>query len=186
MPITTSDFVAHVLENEINRELLVRLPPLKLPQCVLTAGCLFQTLWNYRSGRSPNWGVKDYDIFYFDDRDLSWEAEDDVIQTVKQALGSLSDRMEIRNQARVHLWYPEKFGKPYPPLKRVEEGIDRYLISCTRVGIRVDDGSVYAPDGFDDMWNGVLRVNPANVQPDLFKRKCVDFLARWPWLSISD
>ncbi len=53
MPITTSDFVAYVLENQINKELLDRLPPLKLPQCILTAGCLFQTVWNFKSGHSP-------------------------------------------------------------------------------------------------------------------------------------
>lgn len=185
MSITTSDFVAHVMENQINRELFDRLPTLELPQCILTAGCLFQTVWNFKSGHPPTWGIKDYDIFYFDDRDPSWEAEDKVIQKVKRALGRLADRIEVRNQARVHLWYSKKFGKPYPPLKRAEEGIDRYLISCTRVGIRAEDGSVYAPDGFDDMWHGVLRINPANAWPDLFQRKCADFLIRWPWLSIK-
>jgi hypothetical protein len=42
----------------------------------VTAGCLFQTVWNVVTDRPPTSGIKDYDIFYFDGTDLSWEAED--------------------------------------------------------------------------------------------------------------
>jgi uncharacterized protein len=31
------------------------------------------------SERPAGWGVKDYNVFYFDDHDPSWEAEDAVI-----------------------------------------------------------------------------------------------------------
>ena len=68
---------------------------------------------------------------------------------------------------------------------RVEDGIDRYLVACTRLGIRIDNGSLYAPDGLDDMWNGILRLNPNNPQVDLFERKCRDYQARWPWLTMA-
>jgi hypothetical protein len=58
-------------------------------------------------------GITDYDVFYFDANDLSWEAEDAVIQTAREMDGDLPDRVEIRNQARVHLWYPLEFGSLY-------------------------------------------------------------------------
>ena len=69
--MTEAEFRDSVLQNPCNAALLNRLPGLGLPQCYLTAGCLFQAVWNRRSGRAPDWGVKDYDVFYFDDGDLS-------------------------------------------------------------------------------------------------------------------
>jgi hypothetical protein len=68
------------MENPINAAILERLPQLRLEQCYLTAGCLFQTVWNQRSGYEPQAMIKDYDVFYFDESDLSWKAEDAVIQ----------------------------------------------------------------------------------------------------------
>jgi hypothetical protein len=53
--------------------------------------------------------VKDYDVFYFDE-DLSWEAEDAVIQHLGVLTNDLGVTVEIRNQARVHLWYKQRFG----------------------------------------------------------------------------
>ncbi len=184
MSITEQQFCAYVRENPVNAQLLKDLCALGLPQCMLTAGCLVQTVWNLKSGCDVQYGIKDYDVFYFDDSDLSWEAEDAVIRNARELLGELSEKVEIKNQARVHLWYSTKFGKPYPCLKNVEDGIDRYLILCTQIGIRIEDGHLYAPDTLDDMWNGILRMNPLNPQPNLFRRKCEEYLARWPWLSI--
>ena len=50
-----------------------------MAQGTLVAGALFQTVWNLRSGRPPQEGIRDYDVFYWDD-DLSYEAEDRVIR----------------------------------------------------------------------------------------------------------
>jgi hypothetical protein len=68
----------------------------------LVAGCLFQTVWNIRSNRAPEAGIKDYDIFYFDASDLTEEAEARVQQRVEAALGKLGVPIEVKNQARVH------------------------------------------------------------------------------------
>lgn len=179
------DFAEQIRRNETNRRLLEVLPALELPQGTLTAGCLFQTVWNLTGGNAPDRAIKDYDVFYFDAEDKSWEAEDAVIRKARTLLGDLADKVEIRNQARVHLWYQEKFGSPCPPLRRVEDGIDRFLIACTLFGVNIDTGKVYSPNGFHDMWNGILRINPNNSQPDLFVRKCADYKARWPWLSVA-
>ena len=57
MVLTTENFLNLTLENVINIELVSRLPQLGLDQCMLTAGCLFQTIWNhhepYRVCRRP-------------------------------------------------------------------------------------------------------------------------------------
>lgn len=56
-----SDFQAAVFANPFNGVLIERLQTAGLHDCYLTAGCLFQTVWNQLSSRSPEWGIKDYD-----------------------------------------------------------------------------------------------------------------------------
>ena len=104
-----------------------------------------QTVWNVLTGRAVDYGINDYDVFYFDP-DTSWEAEDAVIR--KLTGGSTPRRkVETRNQARVHLWYAEKHGLPYPAAARSTDGIDRFLTANTMVGLRrmADGYEVYAP-----------------------------------------
>src|SRR5260370_9462993 len=63
-------------------------------------------------------------------------AEDTVISGLQRRLADLGLKVEVRNQARVHLWYPQKHGLPYPALKSSTQGIDRFLTQNTQVGIR--------------------------------------------------
>jgi hypothetical protein len=130
--------------------------------------------------------VKDYDVFYFDDDDLSWEAEDAVIQCVRRLSDDLGVTVEVKNQARVHLWYEQRFGSPYAKLSSTRDEIDRYLVSCTCVSIDVASGELYAPNGLQDLHDGILRMNPLSSRPDLFRQKARDYRARWPWLTIAD
>ncbi|MBY8821831.1 nucleotidyltransferase family protein [Sphingomonas colocasiae] len=174
------------MANPANAALVARLPALGLNQCHLVAGCLFQAVWNRASGHAPGWGIKDYDIFYFDDGDLSWDAEDGVIRAVDALTADLGVTVEVRNQARVHLWYAERFGTGYPQLRSARDGIDRYLIACTCVGIEVATGEFYAPDGLDDLARGVLRMNPRNPRPALFREKAESYRSRWPWLTVVE
>ena len=65
--------------NEMLTEVINRAAMLDLPGWYVTAGCLYQTVWNVVTGRPPSGGIKDYDIVYFDSSDLSRKAEDAVI-----------------------------------------------------------------------------------------------------------
>jgi len=131
--MSPEDFIGCVRSNPVNAALLSRLPSLALGQCHLTAGCLFQPVWNRSSGWAVDWGIRDYDVFYFDDSDLSWDAEDAVIRRVDALAGDIGVKVETRNQARVHLWYEQRFGVGCPQLASARDSIDRYLISCTCV-----------------------------------------------------
>ena len=84
------------MSNVMNRELQCRLRSIGLRDCYVTAGCLFQTVWNHQCGRPPQWGIKDYDVFYFDDNDLSWEAENQAIQRVAEATADISIAIEVK------------------------------------------------------------------------------------------
>ena len=186
-------FVSAALANPINVELLQRLPSLGLPDCWLVAGCLFQTRWNVITGKSPSAGIKDYDLFDFDGSDLSWEAEDRAIRATRAALADLDIAIDVKNQARVHLWYERRFGGAYPRLHSSSDGIDRFLIAGTCIGIAVGAGPghrareavLYVPFGLDDVFAGVLRPNPMTIAPALFQAKAESYCARWPHLTIE-
>jgi hypothetical protein len=152
------------------------------------SGCLVQTVWNTLTGRAPGYGISDYDVFYFDP-DTSWEAEDAVIRKLDARLAKLGVRIETRNQARVHLWYAEKHGLPYPPLKCSAEGIDRFLAANTMVGIRrtADGYAVHAPNGFDDIASLVVRPNPGpNFSAANYAAKAARWKRLWPEVEVMD
>ncbi len=48
---------------------------LGLPDWLIVSGAVYQRVWNHVTGRDPDYGVRDYDLAYFDP-DTSYEAED--------------------------------------------------------------------------------------------------------------
>jgi hypothetical protein len=178
----SDDFLTAVFRNPVHDALLDDLTKLGLPDAWIVAGCLCQTAWNVQSGRPIDYGINDYDVFYFDP-DLSWEAEDRVINALRRSSDRLGVRIEVRNQARVHLWYPQKHGRPYPALQRATDGIDRFLTRCTMVGIQRD--RVHAPLGLDDIADLVVRPNPTpNFSAQAYRIKTARWMALWPELTI--
>ena len=177
-------FLADVLRNRNNALILERWDALCLPDGWLVAGCLFQTVWNCIAGRAPDSGIKDYDIFYFDSSDLSAEAEMVAQRKAEQLFGDLNVTIELCNQARVHQWYESHFGYPYPKLGSAKDGIDRFLIPATCVGINPRE--VYAPNGFDLLYEGVLSMNPLTPHRALYEQKAASYQQRWPWLRRVD
>ncbi|MFC8385418.1 nucleotidyltransferase family protein [Nocardia sp. NPDC057272] len=174
--------------NEVLTEVLSRSASLELPGWYLTAGCLFQTVWNAVTGRAPGEGIKDYDLFYFDATDLSWEAEDVVIQSAKQVFADIPADVEIRNEARVHLWYEEKFGTPCPAHRSTEDAIDSFAATTCCLGVRVeqpgDRWRVYAPHGLSDVFNLVVRPNPVLAPRHVYEAKADRWRRQWPELTV--
>ena len=177
-------FVDDVLQNRCNRIILQRLGELRLPDAWLVAGCLFQTAWNLASGRAPQADIRDYDLFYFDPSDLSAPAEQAIAARAKDLYRDLGVIVEAKNQARVHTWYAAWFGHPYAPLRDTRDGIDHFLVRCTCVGLRPYNSGVelYAPNGLDELYGGILRPNPLTDHADLFASKTASYRQRWPWL----
>lgn len=188
-PPTPADrFLADVLSNRFNRAILRNWESLELPDGWLVAGCLFQTAWNLQAGRAPEAGIKDYDLFYFDAQDLSAAGELRVQQRVDTVLGGLGVPIEVKNQARVHLWYEAFFGFPYPPLRSATDGIDRFLIPSTCVGVRATPAGheLYAPNGVESLYAGRLTPNPLTPHLDLFREKARSYQGRWDWLEVLE
>lgn len=158
-----------------------------LPQWRLVAGCLYQTAWNVLTGRMPRTGIKDYDLVYFDASDLSWEAEDRVIRRIAAATPSFPGPVEVRNQARVHLWFERHFGVPYPPLTRTDEALERYASIVHAVGVRLEDDDrldIVAPFGLDDLFSMTIRPNRALPNSGSHAAKAARAKAIWPEVTV--
>jgi hypothetical protein len=56
-----------------------------LPDWLVFSGAVYQPVFNRLTGRPLDYGIKDYDLAYFDASDLSHEFEDAVIRRVKAA-----------------------------------------------------------------------------------------------------
>lgn len=184
--MTTEDFLTACLRNPVNDAIADELLRLALPDAWIVSGCLVQTVWNVLTSRPVDHGINDYDIFYFDP-DTSWQAEDSIIRQLQGRLQQAGVNIEVRNQARVHLWYPEKHRLPYPALQCSTQGIDRFPTKATQVGIRRRDGGhdVYAPNGFDDIADMIVRPNPGpNFSAANYEAKAARWKMRWPEITV--
>jgi hypothetical protein len=184
--MNSDQFLAAALRNPVNSAIADQLLALALPDAWIVSGCLVQTAWNVMTGRAVDYGIADYDVFYFDS-DTSWQTEDAAIRALQGRLAHLGVTIELRNQARVHLWYPEKHGLPYAALRCSSEGIDRFLTKNTQVGIRRTAGGydVYAPNGFDDIAGLIVRPNPgANFSAANYAAKAARWKKLWPELTV--
>jgi hypothetical protein len=78
-------------------------------------------------------------------------------------------RIEVRNQARVHLWFDQHNGtESYPELTSTRHGIDVFLETPSMFGIHpTKNGAfeVYAPRGYGDLFELIHRPNPRSVGP---------------------
>jgi hypothetical protein len=181
-------FVSLALRNPANDTILNALAAMRLPDAWLASSCLVQSVWNALTDRPIGYGISDYDVLYFDS-DTSWEAEDRVIKQLNKVACELGVPVQVRNQARVHLWYEQKFGRPYPPLSSATESIDRFLTRNTKVGIRRSDGRdhVYAPNGFDDIARFLITPNrSANFSHERYLEKAVRWKSLWPELTLIE
>src|ERR1700736_2016585 len=160
-----------------------------LPDWLLFSGAVYQPVLNHLTGRRLDYGIKDYDLGYFDASDLSYEAEDAVIRRVKAAFDEpLRSIVEVRNQARVHLWFETKFREPYGPLSCTAEALERFTSATFAVGVRLDSDDrlqIEAPFGLADLFALRLRPNPRRKTVG-FVRASADVRRRWPEVVVED
>ena len=158
---------------------------LDLPDWLVFSGAVYQPVLNHLTGRPADYGIKDFDLAYFDPSDTSYDAEDVVIRRVAAAFDEpLRSLVEVRNQARVHLWFETKFGEPYLPLSGSAEALKRFVSTINAVGVRLDPDDrlvIEAPFGLGDLFALQLRRNPIRKTTG-FERVAAGMRARWPEL----
>jgi len=159
-----------------------------LPDWLVFSGAVYQPVLNHLTGRQFDYGIKDYDLAYFDASDLSYEAEDAVISRVKVAFDEpLRSMVEVRNQARVHLWFEAKFGETYTPLSCTAEALERFASATFALGVRLESDDrlhIEAPFGLADLF--ALRLPPNPRRKTLrFARTSAGVQRRWPEVMID-
>ena len=182
-----SQFRQAIEHNKTLTTVLSRAASMNLPNWYLAAGALTQTVWNVVTDRDPEHGINDYDLIYFDDSDLSWEAEDEVIQAGKKLFADIPIEVEIRNQARVHLWYEKRFGKPCPQHRSSEASIMTWGTNSALIAVRLkDDGQwdIFAPWGFSDMFSLVVRPHKQIMTEGAWDKKVERWTKLWPELTV--
>ncbi len=103
--------------------IVVKLSELKEDQFWIGAGSVAQTVWNHFTGGDDRYGISDIDIAYYDGSDLSEKTEHDPEKNLFDTLNSSLIPLDVKNQARVHLWYETRFGYSIEPYRSLEDAI---------------------------------------------------------------
>ncbi|MFA6067366.1 MAG: nucleotidyltransferase family protein [Janthinobacterium sp.] len=160
---------------------------LGLPHCCIGAGAVRNLVWDALHGYSQPSALSDIDVAYFDAHDLLAESEVQLRQRLATLLPGVP--WEVCNQARVHLWFEAEFGYAVPPLGSLDDAIATWPEFATSVGIWLrPDGEIgiVAPHGLDDLFNMVVRHNPARISLNGYAQRLAskDYAARWPHVTI--
>jgi uncharacterized protein len=180
------EYVRRALEqNPVAQQVLDVAAAMDLPQWYLGASGVSQTVWNLRHGYGAGEGIKDYDVVYFDpdgERHTDRQLERELIDRV----GIDGVELDVKNEARVHLWYEKRFGRHLEPYSSTEEALATWPTTASCVGVRRDaDGFVVcAPFGLSDLIGMVARPNKAIVTQDVYEEKVVRWASRWPLLRV--
>jgi hypothetical protein len=158
------------------------------PQWVVGSGIIRDLVWDRAHDVSGPSNVTDIDVAFFDATDLTAENEAKIEEQLQH---HLHGPWEAKNQARVHLWYEERFGYPVNPLTSIEDAVETWPETAVCVGVRLlrdDELRVVAPLGLDDLFALVLRRNPRRVSDEEFRRRLVrkNVAVRWPKVRIVD
>lgn len=174
-----------LLQNKTLKLVLTILSESNLKNYYIGAGAINQTVFNYYHDYDLDYGIKDLDIVYFDS-DTSYEKEDSVIQYVRNLLKDIPIEYDIKNEARVPIWYPEKFGKSIEPYKNVEDAISSWGTSITCVGVRLENGKlvVCAPYGLNDIFSMTIRPIKKQYMEERYLVKTKSWKQKWPLLTI--
>ncbi|MUT64718.1 nucleotidyltransferase family protein [Paenibacillus sp. NEAU-GSW1] len=175
--------------SEFLRETLHRSKALELGTYFVGAGCITQTVWNHLTGRPLTYGISDIDLVYFDAANLSFEEEDKWIKKASLSFNDIPFPVDVKNQARVHLWYESKFGIKLNPYRSLEEAISTWPTTATALGARVEqngDYRIYAPFGLEDLFTLTLRPNKKLITEDVYDQKVEKWRSKWPELKVIE
>ena len=172
-------------QNPSLSEILERFDEIVLPDAWLVAGSIAQTVWNVAFGHPAEFGVKDVDVVYFDPSDLSLEAEGAHEERLRDLFRHLPIRLDLKNEARVHLWYEARFGYRIAPYLSTADAIATFPTTATAVGVSRRDGkfACCAPFGLADLFSLVVRPNKRQITSAIYQAKVKRWRSIWPRLT---
>ena len=174
---------------KLNKELysiIEKADAIGLNNYYIGAGCITQTVWNYQTGLELSNGISDIDFVYYDNSNLSFEAENATIQRITNTIKPCKIKLDIKNQARVHLWYKARFGYDITPYDSLESAINSWPTTATSIGVRLEQEKlkVYAPYGLSDLFGMIVKANKVQITEEIYMQKVNKWSAKWQSLIV--
>jgi uncharacterized protein len=137
------------------------------------AGCVAQTIWNLSFGPPAEFGLKDVDLKYFDERDLSLESEIGHEGSLRDLLRGLPIKLDVKNEARRTFGTKTASAMRSRPHLSSADAIATFPTTATSVGVRRVLGKFVcvAPLGLDDLFGLVVRPNKRQVTRAIYEAK---------------
>ncbi|MCI9313220.1 MAG: nucleotidyltransferase family protein [Erysipelotrichaceae bacterium] len=179
-------------KNKELMEMLNYISSLNLPNFYIAAGSIFQTIWNYYDRKELNFGVKDIDVIYFNNKDLSVERDLEYYNIINKYVKSkgFNYEIDVSNEARMHLWKMEHGqGEKVEPYKNSEDAMSKWIATVHAIGITKEDNQikVYAPYGLSDIFSKTIRpIKHDGNSKELYDKKVVGWSERFNNLTIIE
>jgi hypothetical protein len=185
-PESANELYVSLRQNQCVADILERFDEIALPDTWLVAGCIAQTIWNLACGQPAELGIKDVDLIYFDAEDLSLGAEAGHERRLRDLFGQLAIKLDVKNEARVHLWYQQRFGYAIERYRSSADAIATFPTTATAVGVRRIHGGFEccAPFGLADLFGLVVRANKKQITRSIYEVKVERWRSIWPELTI--
>ena len=177
-----------ILASPILAPIIRRWGEVALPDGWLVAGALAQTVWNDTFGFPPEHGLADADLVYFDGSDLSEAGEAAHAARIRHLFADLAVKFDVKNEARVHFWYAEKFGYEIAPYTSTAHAITTFPTTATAIGVQPGGSglAISAPFGLADLFASAVRPNKAQITRAIYEAKVTRWRTLWPRLHIED
>ncbi len=179
-------------KNKELMEMLNYISSLNLPNFYIAAGSIFQTIWNYYDGKELNFGIKDIDVIYFNNKDLSVEIDLEYYNIINKYVKSkgFNYEIDVSNEARMHLWKMEHGqGEKVKPYKNSEDAMSKWIATVHAIGITKENNKikVYAPYGLSDIFSKTIRpIKHDGNSKELYDKKVADWSERFNNLTIIE
>ena len=154
--------------------------------CYVGAGAVRDSVWDALSNTSNT--VNDIDVVFFDPLNLT----DHLEQDLEDKLFSLApqEKWDVKNQARVHLWFDKTFGYAVEPLISIEDAVATWPEYASAIAIRLttdDTLDVVAPYGLADLMSMQVRRNPRRVTVEKYRERIArkKYSNKWPSVRIQ-
>lgn len=205
IPMSKEDqLLAAVLKAPLRERVFEAVARLDLPNCWVAGGFVRNAFWDDLYGTQVSSPINDVDVVYYKplseyglpERELArsikanemnpvWQEESAAQIALKVAVPGLD--FEVKNQARMHLSIMKTHR--HAPYGSVNEALADWVETSTPVGIRKiqrEQYEVLAPQGLDDLFDGVLRCTRKDYEPRLRERaQQKGWLTLWPRLRFE-
>ena len=179
---------------ESNKELmdvLKYISKLNLPNFYIASGSVFQTIWNYYDKLPLNNNIKDIDIVYYNNNDLSVDTDIKYYELITKYCKDkgYKYKIDVSNEARMHIWKKKNYNIDALPYINCEDAIKSWTATVSSIGITIKNNKlkIYAPYGLSDIFSKTIRpIKHKYNTKEIYYQKVKSWSNRFNNLTIID